>query len=253
MPAEPEGAPAVAIFGATSDIAACVARRYAEAGWRLVLFGRNEDLLAARAADLQVRGAAGVHLHRADFTETGALPQVAAAAWEDVPRVDVALIAYGSLPDQAAAESDRESCEAALQLNFISPVLLANELARQFEAQGHGAIAVISSVAGDRGRASNFIYGAAKGGLQRYLEGLRHRLSRSGVEVLDIRPGFVSTKMTRALGGKGPLWATPDAVAADIVRAISKRRSVLYTPWFWRGIMTIVRSLPRSVLHRTKL
>jgi hypothetical protein len=121
-------------------------------------------------------------------------------------------------------------------------------------ARKAGVIACITSVAGDRGRGSNFVYGSAKGGLQRFLEGLRHRLHGSGVAVLDIRPGFVRTPMTAQVAQDGgPLWATPEQVAADILRAVAGRRAVLYTPWFWRWIMLIVTSLPRPLLHRTRL
>ena len=243
----------VALFGATSDIAAAVARRYAAEGCRLVLIGRDETALAASAADLGVRSAAPVATELGDFARLDDIPQLVAAVWERFGGLDIALIAYGSLPDQARCEQDAEAATAAMTLNFISPALLAGALANRFAAQGHGVIAVISSVAGDRGRRSNYVYGAAKGGLQRYLEGLRHRLAATGVAVLDIRPGFVSTKMTAHLNGSGPLWATPDAVAGDIVGAIKARRAVLYTPWFWRLIMLLIRALPRAIMHRTSI
>lgn len=243
--------PVIAIFGASSGIAAGVARHYAEIGWRMVLVGRNAADLAAAAADLQVRGAAEVATQPADFSGIDALPAVAAAAWECFGAIDVALIAYGATPDQAAAEASAGVAEAVIQVNFTSPVILINELARKFQARGTGTIAAISSVAGDRGRKSNHLYGAAKGGLHRYLEGVRHRLSGGGVTVLDIRPGFVATKMTAHLDRRGPLWAKPDRVAADIVRAIERRQAVLYTPWFWRWIMLAIRVTPRAVFYRT--
>lgn len=248
---------AMAIFGATSDIAVALGRRYAEAKWRIVLVGRDVALLAAIKADLEVRGATDVTAQIADFVKLSSLPMVADAAFTRYRGLDVVVVAYGTLPDQAACEGDAEVAERALTTNFTSPVLLLNELARRFAAQAAagrvGTLAAISSVAGDRGRMSNHLYGAAKGGLQRYLEGLRHRLHVSGIAVLDIRPGFVSTKMTAHLKPGGPLWATPDRVAADIVRAIAARRAVLYTPWFWRGVMLAIRSVPRAVFHRTKL
>jgi short-subunit dehydrogenase len=140
-----------------------------------------------------------------------------------------------------------------LAVNFSSPAILVNELANRFEAQRRGTIAAITSVAGDRGRKSNYIYGAAKGGLQRLLEGVRHRLSSAGVAVVDIRPGFVRTRMTMHLDRRGPLWATPDRVAADILGAIKARRAVCYTPGFWRLIMMVVCIVPRSIFHRTSL
>ena len=244
-----------AIFGATSGIASAVARRLAEAGAELVLVARDAGAVEAVAADLRIRGAARVATVAADFARTDSLRDAAAAAWEALGEggLDLALIAYGSLPDQRAAEADPGLAEAALQLNFVSPSVLSGLLASRFEARRAGTIAVVTSVAGDRGRRSNYIYGAAKGGLQRYLEGLRHRLAAAGVGVLDIRPGFVATRMTAHLPQTGPLWATSDRVAQDILRAVDGRRDVLYTPWFWRGVMLGVRSLPRPLFHRTPL
>ena len=141
----------------------------------------------------------------------------------------------------------------ALTVNFVSPALLCAALAPRFEAQKSGMIAVITSVAGDRGRKSNYFYGAAKGGLQRYLEGLRHRLYHAGVAVLDIRPGFVESKMTAGIVQGIPFRATPDKVAADILTAIRKRWSVLYTPRYWRLIMLIIRHIPKAIFHRSSL
>jgi decaprenylphospho-beta-D-erythro-pentofuranosid-2-ulose 2-reductase len=254
MQAPDPNARAIAIFGATSDIAMAVARKYAEAGWRLVLVGRNADAMTTAQADLKVRGAAAVTVQIADFVKLNTLPAVAEAAWSEFGGLDIAFLAYGTLPDQAASEADAATAEAALLANFTSPVLLLSEIARHFTTtRRRGVIAAISSVAGDRGRMSNHIYGAAKGGLQRYLEGLRHRLYIAGVAVLDIRPGFVSTKMTAHVPQGGPLWATPEKVAADIVKAITARGAVLYTPWFWQGVMLIIRSVPRAIFHRTKL
>jgi short-subunit dehydrogenase len=193
----------------------------------------------------------------ADFAATVSLPDLVAAAWARFGGLDIALVAYGTLPDQKAAELSAPLAEAALAINFTSPVILLDELANRFAAQAasgrNGTIAVITSVAGDRGRMSNYLYGAAKGGLQRYLQGLRHRLHAAGVAVLDIRPGFVSTKMTAHLDRKGPLWASPERVAADIVKAIAARRAVLYTPWFWRLVMLAIRAVPRALFHRTSL
>src|SRR5262249_5371450 len=152
--------------------------------------------------------------------DTSTLAGTAEDAWRAFDGLDVALIAYGSLPVQEQLNRDPVEAEAALKLNFISPALLANLLAERFEAARAGTIAVITSVAGDRGRQSNYGYGAAKGGLQTFLEGLRHRLHKAGVNVLDIRPGFVATKMTAHLPQGGPLWATPEKVAADIAASV---------------------------------
>lgn len=241
----------VAIFGATSGIATAVARRLAAAGASLVLVGRDAEAIAAASRDLKVRGAGGLVEIAADLAATERLGDIAAEAWAAFGGLDVALIAYGTLPDQASLESEPQTVAPMLALNFTSPAVLALHLAGRFEAQGSGVLAVITSVAGDRGRKSNYLYGAAKGGLQRLVEGLRHRLYAAGVQVLDIRPGFVATRMTDHLPRGGPLWAEPDKVAADIVRAIERRRAVLYTPWFWRVILAIVRALPRPLFHRT--
>jgi len=243
----------IALFGANSGIATEVARLYAERGASLVLVGRDGAALERAADDLRVRGAPKVEILIAEFSHTESVADVAAAAWQALGSLDLALIAYGSLPDQAQAQKDHAAAERALVLNFVSPALLADALAERFEAQRSGTIAVITSVAGDRGRQSNYIYGAAKGGLQRFLEGLRHRLHPAGVAVLDVRPGFVSTAMTEHLPRGGPLWAEPNKVAADIARAVERRRAVVYTPWFWGLIMTIVRNLPRPLFHRSKL
>jgi decaprenylphospho-beta-D-erythro-pentofuranosid-2-ulose 2-reductase len=240
-----------AIFGATSGIAVAVARRLASSGARLVLVGRDAAAITASVGDLKVRGAAEVVEIICDFSEIGQLGPAVNQAWQAFSGLDLALVAYGTLPDQGALEADPVAIAPMLTLNLTSPAVLASQLAPHFEAQRSGVLAVITSVAGDRGRKSNFLYGAAKGGLQRLLEGLRHRLHAAGVQVLDIRPGFVSTRMTEHLPRGGPLWAEPDKVAGDILRAVERRRAVLYTPWFWRLILLIVRSLPRPLFHRT--
>jgi hypothetical protein len=243
----------IAIFGATSDIATAFMRREAQAGARLFLVGRDRAMLEAAADDLKVRGAGEVATHAADLTDLAALAPAADAAWSAFGGLDIVLIAYGVLPDQENAASDPAVAERSYVVNFVSPCLLCGMLANRFEAQRAGTIAVVTSVAGDRGRKSNYVYGAAKGGLQVFLAGLRHRLEAADVQVLDVRPGFVATKMTAHLPRGGPLWAEPDRVAADIARAIERKRAVLYTPWFWRCIMAIIRALPRAIFHRTSL
>ncbi|HEX8166642.1 MAG TPA: SDR family oxidoreductase [Beijerinckiaceae bacterium] len=243
----------VALFGATSGIAEPVARLLAERGERFVLVARDAAALQKIADDLRVRGAAEAETIVADFADLDGLDGVAATAWAALGGLDVALVAYGALSDQKRTEADTAALQKVLLLNFTSPAALANLLAARFEAQRSGTLAVITSVAGDRGRGSNYAYGAAKGGLQRFLEGLRHRLRASSAHVLDIRPGFVSTKMTAHMPQGGPLWARPEKVARDIVAAIDDKRDILYTPAFWRGIMLVVRSLPRPLFHRTKL
>jgi short-subunit dehydrogenase len=243
----------VAIFGATSGIANAVARALAVDGASLALIGRDAGAVAAAARDLRVRGAAAVAEIIGDLAAPEGLGSLVDKAWDTFAGLDAALIAYGTLPNQTALEADPTAVAPMLAVNFTSPVILALHLAQHFERQRSGILAVITSVAGDRGRRSNYLYGAAKGGLQRLLEGLRHRLHPAGVQVLDIRPGFVATRMTERLPQGGFLWAQPERVAADIVGALRRRRAVLYTPWFWHIILGVVRSLPRPLFHRTSL
>ena len=243
--------PKVAIFGATSAIAEACARRWAMQGATLFLAGRRAEALDAIARDLEVRGAAGASVWAGDLAAPDRHAAMLATMEETLGAPDIALIAWGTLTDEARAGSDAAYAQAELATNFTAPAALLMALAARMTRGG--VLACITSVAGDRGRGSNALYGSAKGGLQRLLEGLRHRLHGQGISVLDIRPGFVSTPMTEHLQGTGPLWAEPDRVAADILRAVRSRRAVLYSPWFWRWIMLVVRAVPRPVFHRTKL
>lgn len=162
------------------------------------------------------------------------------------------MIAYGTLSDQKACENNVEMTLQELNINALSVIALLTRLAPYFEAQGEGCIAVISSVAGDRGRQSNYVYGTAKGALSIFLQGLRNRLHKSGVQVLTIKPGFVDTPMTAEFP-KGPLWASPEKVALDIEKAIENKCNVLYTPSFWFLIMAIIRNVPESIFKRLSL
>lgn len=234
---------AILVLGATSAIAQAWMRLLAPEGASFFLVARNATHLDSVAKDLATRGATAVHVETADLDDTAghvALLERAAAA---LGALDCAFIAHGVLGDQAAGERDFAVTSASLQTNFLSSVSLVTWLANYFAAQFHGRLVVISSVAGDRGRKSNYIYGAAKAGLNAFLDGVRNRLDREGVQVLTVRPGFVATPMTAHLP-QGPLFATPDAVARDIVHAMEHRRDVLYTPWFWRWIMALIRIIP---------
>jgi short-subunit dehydrogenase len=242
----------VAIFGATSAIAEACARAWAAQGASLFLAGRRVEALDAIARDLAVRGARRVATWAGDLADAGRHPDLLAALEAELGAPDVALLAWGTLTDQGRAEADPAYAAAELATNFAAPAALLLALAGRVAAPG-GVLACVTSVAGDRGRQSNAAYGAAKGGLQRLLEGLRHRLHGRGVAVLDVRPGFVATPMTDHLPQDGPLWSTPEAVARDVVRAVERRAAVLYTPWFWRWIMLAVRAAPRPLLHRTRL
>jgi decaprenylphospho-beta-D-erythro-pentofuranosid-2-ulose 2-reductase len=163
------------------------------------------------------------------------------------------LIAHGTLSDQCACESSVEGLRREFDVNAVAAMSLLTLLANRFEQRKAGTLAVISSVAGDRGRQSNYVYGAAKAALSTFLGGLRQRLAKSNVDVLTIKPGFVDTPMTAAIANKGALWATPERVAAGIVRAIDRRRSVVYLPGFWRGIMLVIRTIPEPLFKKLKL
>ena len=242
----------VLIIGATSSIAECVARIFAERGDALVLVARDSEQLHSLSADLRLRGAGETHTEILDAAVRdgglGALRRVIARH----DRLDIALIAHGTLPDQPACENDPEALLRAIQINGISPVILASELAAQMAKQGNGTLAVITSVAGDRGRRSNFAYGSAKRLVSTFLQGLRSRYSQDGVHVVDIRPGPVDTPMTAHLE-KGLLWTTPERVASRIVGAIDKSCSVLYTPFYWRWIMLVIRLIPERIFVKLNL
>lgn len=242
----------ILIVGATSAIAEASARRFAAQGHHLVLAARRADRLEAMAADLRLRGAASVHSQAFDATDLSAHGGLLDHATQVMGGLDTVLIAHGTLPDQSACQLSVDRTLAEFQTNALSVIALCTALAERFEAQRRGCIAVISSVAGDRGRQSNYVYGAAKGAVSLFLQGLRNRLYRSGVQVLTIKPGFVDTPMTRAFK-KGPLWASPDSVARGIDAAIRHGRDEVYLPGFWRPIMFIIRHLPERIFKRLSL
>jgi decaprenylphospho-beta-D-erythro-pentofuranosid-2-ulose 2-reductase len=242
----------VLALGATSAIAEATLRLLAEQGASFFLVARNPEKLAAVRDDLQTRGAAAVTGAVADLDDTAGHPALLEQAVSTLGRIDVALLAHGVLGDQAAAEQDYAAAEAILQTNFLSAVSLIGWLANYFEAERRGVIAVISSVAGDRGRKSNYVYGASKGGLNVFLDGVRNRIDRAGVHVLTIKPGFVATPMTAHLP-QNALFAQPAQVARHILRAIDKRKDVAYVPPFWGLIMLAVRSVPRRIFKKMNL
>lgn len=247
----------IVIFGATSAIAQAAARLWVQRGAHLVLVGRQPDKLQALVQDLQVRagphGTAHIHSLQADLNQVDQHARLIRDAVTALGSIDTVLIAHGSLPDQAACQANPARGLVEIQTNATSAIHLCECLAPLLESQGHGTLAVISSVAGDRGRQSNYLYGAAKGMVTLYLQGLRNRLYPAGVHVVTIKPGFVDTPMTAAFDKKGPLWASAPQVAQGILRAIDRRRDVVYLPGFWRGIMLVIRLIPESVFKRLKL
>jgi len=240
------------IIGATSAIAEATARNYAKKGARLCLLARNASRLESMAKDLKIRGAAQVETIVLDVTELQEHENATARAFQVLENVDAAIIAHGTLPDQKACEKNPDLFQRELATNATSTLSLLNALANRFEQQKRGTIAVITSVAGDRGRQSNYIYGAAKGMVSIFLQGMRNRLYPSGVHVLDIRPGFVDTPMTQNLK-KGIIWAQPEYIASSIVKAIQSKRPKIYTPFFWQYIMLIIRNIPEFLFKRLKL
>jgi decaprenylphospho-beta-D-erythro-pentofuranosid-2-ulose 2-reductase len=250
MPPDPP-AQRILIVGATSAIATEVARAFAEHGASLILTGRKPERLAALADDLAVRGAAAVETAVLDVLATESHAGVVERAFAP-GRLDVAVIAHGTLPDQTRCQESAAETVRALEVNFTATAALLTLLANRFEAQRGGVIAVITSVAGDRGRQSNYVYGAAKGGLAVFLQGLRNRLHHRGVSVVTLKPGFVDTPMTAEVP-KNPLFSTARRAGRAIHSAIEGRRDVAYIPWFWRPIMALVTSLPESVFKRLRL
>lgn len=239
------------VAGATSAIAVAVMREAVEAGDSLYLLARNEQKLEAVMADLQVRGGK-VEGAVADLDDLSRHPALLEEAHRALGGFDALLVAHGVLTDQQQAQADSTVFARDVQTNFVSAASLAEAAARLFEPKRAGTIAVITSVAGDRGRQSNYAYGAAKAGLSTYLSGLRNRLASANVAVIDLKVGMVDTPMTAHLP-KGPLFASVATVGRAIHRAIRKRRDVVYVPWFWAGVMCVIRSLPERVFKKLKL
>ena len=242
----------ILIFGATSAIALAVARELLAPDARFFLVARNATKLDAVRNDLLTRGAAGVSTQVTDLDDTSKHEQVFSSALNLLGSIDLALIAHGVLGDQNKSQSSYAAAQEVLQTNFMSAVSLITWLANYFENAHSGTLAVISSVAGDRGRKSNYVYGASKGALNIFLDGVRNRIDRSGAHVLTIRPGFVATPMTAHLP-QGMLFASPAQVAKGIVKAIAARKDVVYVPWFWRPIMLVIRSVPEFLFKKLNL
>lgn len=242
----------VMVIGATSAIAEATARLFAQRGDALFLVGRNPDRLGAISNDLRIRGASLCAHECLDLNLISGHPQLIDSAIAALGGLDTVLIAHGTLPDQASAQQSVDVTLQDFQTNALSTISLLTLLANRFEQQGHGCLAVISSVAGDRGRASNYIYGSAKAAVTAFTSGLRQRLHPAGVQVLTIKPGFVDTPMTRGFP-KGALWAQPEQIASGILRAIDRRQRVVYLPSFWALIMTLIRHLPEAIFVRLRL
>lgn len=240
------------IIGATSAIAQQTARLFAVAGDALFLVARNDNKLAATADDLKIRGASAVHTEVLDVLDYDRHKGVVDAAVEALDGLDLVLIAHGTLPVQKACEQSFELTRKEFEINTLSTISLLTYLANYFEGRRQGTIAVISSVAGDRGRQSNYVYGSTKGAVTIFLQGLRNRLHKSGVNVITIKPGFVDTPMTMSFQ-KGLLWVKPENIASTILGCVNSKTDVSYAPWFWRFIMLLIRIMPEAVFKRMRL
>lgn len=243
------------IFGSTSAIAQAVARELVANGASVFCIGRNPAKLAALLAALRVRAAEGqlVAGEAADLQDCTRHEGLLASAVNALGGLDAVLVAHGTLPDQKACEASSALTLRELETNALSVISILTLAANLLETKGSGVLAAISSVAGDRGRGSNYVYGAAKGALTIFMQGLRNRLAKSGVKVVTIKPGFVDTPMTVSLP-KGILpWASPEAVSRGIVRAMRRGTGEVYLPGFWRFTMLIVRHIPSCIFNRMRL
>ena len=244
----------IVIIGATSAIAEHCARLWlAKQQAELTLLGRDARRIERVATDLKVRSPQSeIRVAQAEFLD----PEAINATVRDIVksgRVDIVLIAHGSLPDQPECQNELLSCHDALEINGISPVLYAEAFAKEMEKSNHGTIALIGSVAGDRGRKSNYVYGAAKGLVTRYAQGLQHRFASSGVKVVLIKPGPTATPMTVHLKEKGAKLAPVEGVAKQIVEGVEAGKPVIYAPGKWWLVMMIIRHLPAFVFNKMNI
>jgi short-subunit dehydrogenase len=239
----------VLVFGATSAIAQAALRELVAHGSSVFCIARDRARLDALLADLRVRAGPSrvIDGETADLLETGLHERLFAAADSRLGEVDSVLIAHGVLPDQSRAAAEAADALAAMAINALSVVSLMTIAANQFEARGRGVLAVITSIAGDRGRAKNYVYGSAKSLVSTFLQGLRQRLAARGVRIIDFKPGFVRTPMTAQFPRTGRLWADPGPVGAAIAHAMERRNGEVYVPWFWYWIMLIVRHIPERI------
>lgn len=242
----------ILILGATSALAHETAKYFARDGADLVLVARSAEKLEAVRGDLQVRGAKQIELIQMDLADLTSHQGVIDASLKPFSGLDMVLIAYGTLGDQKHDELDAVATLQEFTTNATSVISLLTLLGNYFAQQKRGCIAVISSVAGDRGRQSNYIYGAAKAAVTAFLSGLRNRLAQSGVAVVTIKPGTVDTPMTAHVR-KGLLFAKPQAVGHGIYEAMLKRKDVVYLPGYWRLIMWVIRSIPEPVFKKLNI
>lgn len=242
--------PTALILGATSDMAIAIARKFASHGYNIQLAARNTAPLQALQSDIQIR-----HNVQCTVYSFDALNYASHKAFIDQlnPKPDVTICVFGYLGDAMKARTDWQETERILQTNYVGAVSVLDRIADHYAAQKSGTIVGISSVAGERGRQSNYHYGSAKAGFTAYLSGLRNRLFKEGVHVVTVQPGFVYTRMTEDLQLPKLLTGHPADVANTVYNAVKKKKNVVYVKWFWRWIMLIIRSIPEFMFKKLKL
>lgn len=240
----------VLILGATSDTGKAIARRYAAAGWNLQLAARNTTQLEPLCSDLRIRHGVDAAAFAFDATAFTSHENF----YRQLPvKPDVAICVFGYMKDNEMVAASLDETLRTVQTNFTGAVTILNIIAADFGSRGKGAIAGISSVAGLRGRQSNYVYGSAKAGFTAYLSGLRNRMYHSRVHVMTVLPGFVNTRMTEHLKLPKLLTAEPEQVADAVYRGLEKKKNIIYVRWFWRWIMMIIRNLPEFIFKKKKL
>lgn len=242
--------PTVLILGAGSDMAVAIAREFAKNKYDIQLAARNLSAISALEQDLRIRYQVSASSHAFDATDF----KSHAAFYVSLPQApDITIAVFGYLGSQEKGQSDWNEAARILHTNYTGAVSILNIVADEYAARGNGAIVGISSVAGERGRQSNYLYGSAKAGFTAYLSGLRNRLFHKGVHVLSIQPGFVYTRMTENLKLPALLTAQPQDVAKDVYKAVTAKKNVIYTKWFWRYIMLIIKLIPEGIFKKLKL
>lgn len=239
------------ILGATSSMARALARKLAASGATLLLCGRDMDDLNSTAADCIARGASDAQPCAFDARDTTSFAPIIERARGQEGVINCAVF-VGSMPPQDAIDLDPDLIAGTVQDNYTGPATFLQMLAPELETRGSGTVVGVGSVAGDRGRIGNYVYGSAKAGFATYLSGLRNRLTRAGGHVVTVKPGFVDTAMTWDVEGMF-LVAAPDKVASDVLAAVAKRKNVIYTPFFWRYIMLIIRNIPEVIFKKMSI
>ena len=240
------------IIGCTSRIARSLAQKLAEKGYKLYLLARNQEELMRVANDISVRFQTDVITDVFDAVNYDSHIEIANKAFQKLGSIDLAVVSLGELGEQEKAQNDFNHSRGIIESNYTGVASILTPIANFMEKQKSGVIVGISSVAGDRGRQSNYVYGSAKAALSTFLQGLRSRMAKCGVHVMTVKPGFVDTKMTYGKPGLF-LVAQPEYVASEIIKAIDKRKNIIYVPWFWFFIMLIIRSIPEPIFKKLKL